>query len=227
MVRRPCPSSGRAEEARYYSPYPLTDEPATGASHLANGKPPLHRSNSGSHLLNGHDTKGKGKSRASPAPATGRSANGTHPPPSASALSSSRGRLFVCDLCFKYSLSLASWQRHSSSCSLLLPPGRKVYQRGSYTIWEIDGAQEPLYCQNLSLFGKLFIDHKSVFFHVEGFLFYVLCDAATSRRDQVMAFFSKEKLSYDDYNLACIVTFPPFQNRAFGKLLIEFSEPLH
>jgi hypothetical protein len=23
-----------------------------------------------------------------------------------------------------------------------------------------------LYCQNLSLFGKLFIDHKSVFFHV-------------------------------------------------------------
>lgn len=73
----------------------------------------------------------------------------------------------------------------------MLPPGRKVYQRGSYTIWEIDGAQEPLYCQNLSLFGKLFIDHKSVFFHVEGFLFYVLCDAATSRRDQVMAFFSK------------------------------------
>lgn len=33
----------------------------------------------------------------------------------------------------------------------------------------------------------------------------------------------KEKLSYDDFNLACIVTFPPFQGRAFGKLLIEFS----
>lgn len=38
-----------------------------------------------------------------------------------------------------------------------------------------------------------------------------------------MAFFSKEKTSYDDYNLACIVTFPPHQNRGFGKLLIEFS----
>lgn len=34
----------------------------------------------------------------------------------------------------------------------------------------------------------------------------------------------QEKISYDDYNLACIVTFPPFQNRGFGKLLIEFSE---
>ncbi|WWC71122.1 uncharacterized protein I206_105075 [Kwoniella pini CBS 10737] len=134
-----------------------------------------------------------------------------------------RGRLWACDLCFKYMKTRAGWDRHTSSCSMLQPPGRKVYQRGSYTIWEVDGAKNTLYCQNLSLFGKLFIDHKSVFFHVENFLFYVLCDAATSKRDQVMAFFSKEKLSYDDFNLACIVTFPPFQNRGFGKLLIEFS----
>nr|XP_019045211.1 hypothetical protein I302_05599 [Kwoniella bestiolae CBS 10118]OCF24141.1 hypothetical protein I302_05599 [Kwoniella bestiolae CBS 10118] len=134
-----------------------------------------------------------------------------------------RGRLWVCDLCFKYMKTRTGWDRHTSSCSMLQPPGRKVYQRGSYTIWEVDGANATLYCQNLSLFGKLFIDHKSVFFHVENFLFYVLCDAATSKRDQVMAFFSKEKISYDDYNLACIVTFPPFQNRGFGKLLIEFS----
>lgn len=34
----------------------------------------------------------------------------------------------------------------------------------------------------------------------------------------------QEKVSYDDHNLACIITFPPFQNRGFGKLLIEFSE---
>jgi GNAT superfamily N-acetyltransferase len=50
-----------------------------------------------------------------------------------------------------------------------------------------------------------------------------MCDASTSYRDQPMAFFSKEKLSFDDYNLACIVTFPPFQGHGFGKLLIEFS----
>lgn len=34
----------------------------------------------------------------------------------------------------------------------------------------------------------------------------------------------KEKISYDDYNLACIVTFPPFQKKGYGMLLIEFSE---
>ncbi|KAK1925911.1 acyl-CoA N-acyltransferase [Papiliotrema laurentii] len=134
-----------------------------------------------------------------------------------------RGRLWVCDYCFKYMRTRDGWTRHKTTCEMLRPPGKKVYQRGSYSIWEVDGAQCPLYCQNLSLFGKLFIDHKSVFFHVENFLFYVICDASTSQHDLVMAFFSKEKLSYDDYNLACIVTFPPCQNRGFGKLLIEFS----
>lgn len=27
-----------------------------------------------------------------------------------------------------------------STCNQMRPPGRKVYQRGSYTIWEVDGA---------------------------------------------------------------------------------------
>jgi len=27
---------------------------------------------------------------------------------------------------------------------MLLPPGRRVYQKGSYTLWEIDGAQQPV-----------------------------------------------------------------------------------
>ncbi|KAG9126504.1 hypothetical protein FRC07_003210 [Ceratobasidium sp. 392] len=35
-----------------------------------------------------------------------------------------------------------------------------------------------------------------------------------------------EKVSYDDYNLACIVTLPPYQKRGYGMLLIEFSYEL-
>lgn len=27
---------------------------------------------------------------------------------------------------------------------MLQPPGRRVYQRGSYTIWEVDGATAPV-----------------------------------------------------------------------------------
>ena len=62
---------------------------------------------------------------------------------------------------------------------------------------------------------------------VDIFQFYIICDASTSYRDHPLGFFSKEKISFDDYNLACIVTFPPFQNRGLGKLLVEFSQSAH
>jgi len=42
----------------------------------------------------------------------------------------------------------------------------------------------------------------------------------------VLGFFSKEKISWDDYNLACILVFPPFQKKGLGKLLIAFSYEL-
>lgn len=34
----------------------------------------------------------------------------------------------------------------------------------------------------------------------------------------------QEKISYDDYNLACIVVFPPFRQKGWATLLIEFSK---
>ncbi|KAL1408067.1 hypothetical protein Q8F55_004864 [Vanrija albida] len=196
----------------YYSPYPLPLPETGGMASAA--------------LLNAEGPKRGRKRKEPPGPTPGASKLRPSAPSTSDLLAAgvgkggegARGRLWACDLCFKYMRTRAGWEMHTTSCTQLQPPGRKVYQRGSYTIWEVDGANATLYCQNLSLFGKLFIDHK-----VENFLFYVLCDAATSKRDQVMAFFSKEKLSYDDYNLACIVTFPPHQNRGFGKLLIEFS----
>jgi hypothetical protein len=34
---------------------------------------------------------------------------------------------------------------------MLLPPGRRVYQKGSYTLWEIDGAQQPVRLYSVSI----------------------------------------------------------------------------
>ncbi|KIN93255.1 hypothetical protein M404DRAFT_171560, partial [Pisolithus tinctorius Marx 270] len=130
--------------------------------------------------------------------------------------------LWVCDRCFKYMAEGPVWEMHVRKCDRRHPPGRKVYQRGAHTIWEIDGAIEKLYCQNLSLFGKFFIDVKTLFFDCDNFLFYILTDA-DSQRDHVLGFFSKEKYSYDDYNLACIVVLPPYQRKGYGMLMIEFS----
>ncbi|GAW02777.1 acyl- N-acyltransferase [Lentinula edodes] len=133
--------------------------------------------------------------------------------------------LYVCEMCFKYMTDAPTWELHKKHCTVSHPPGRKVYQRGAHTIWEVDGAREKLYCQNLSLFGKLFIDIKTLFFDCDNFLFYILTDA-TRNNDHMLGFFSKEKVSYDDYNLACIITLPPFQRKGFGRLMIEFSYEL-
>lgn len=42
----------------------------------------------------------------------------------------------------------------------------------------------------------------------------------------LVGFFSKEKESAEDFNVACILTLPPYQRKGYGKLLIEFSYEL-
>jgi MOZ/SAS family len=71
------------------------------------------------------------------------------------------------------------------------------------------------------LFSKLFLDHKTLFHDVEGFTFYLLVV-----NNEAVGYFSKEKLSWDSYNLACILVFPPFLRRGYGKILIAFSYEL-
>ena len=44
-------------------------------------------------------------------------------------------------------------------------------------------------------------------------------------RVETELFIIQEKVSYDDYNLACILVLPPYQRNRYGTLMIEFSEP--
>ena len=43
-------------------------------------------------------------------------------------------------------------------------------------MFEVDGFEERIYCQNLCYIAKLFLDHKTLYFDVDPFLFYVLCE---------------------------------------------------
>lgn len=81
-----------------------------------------------------------------------------------------------------------------------------------------------LFCQNLSLFAKLFLDNKSVFFDVSGFNYFLLVHTEQDTGEQqVIGFFSKEKMSWDNNNLACILIFPPWQRKSLGNLLMGIS----
>lgn len=85
-----------------------------------------------------------------------------------------------------------------------------------------------LFAQNLSLFAKLFLDNKSVFFDVNGFNYYLLTrkTGPSPQQEQIVGFFSKEKMSWDNNNLACILVFPPFQRQGLGKILMAASYEL-
>ena len=138
-------------------------------------------------------------------------------------------RLYVCRWCFRYSCDADAYTKHTRLClHRTAPPGTKVYDHGGYAVWELDGEDHKLYAQNLSLFAKLFLDHKSVFFDVASFLYYLLTFTDPTDPDNyyILGFFSKEKLSWDANNLACILVFPPYQHKQLGKLLMGVSYKL-
>ncbi|KAJ3293812.1 K(lysine) acetyltransferase [Borealophlyctis nickersoniae] len=114
--------------------------------------------------------------------------------------------LYVCEFCLKYMRLPESMAKHKSACKKRRPPGALVYEKGDIRIYEVDGKEDKLYCQNLCLLSKLFLDHKTVYYDIEPFRFYVLTQRERIKSkdyDHVLGYFSKEKLSYENYNLAC------------------------
>jgi hypothetical protein len=69
----------------------------------------------------------------------------------------------------------------------------------------------------------MFLDHKSLFYDVEPFLFYVITES-DSIGARFVGYFSKEKQSPKDYNVSCIMTLPVRQRKGWGNLLIDLSE---
>ena len=134
-------------------------------------------------------------------------------------------KLWICQFCLKYMRLEKTYCIHAPQCPINQPPGREIYRKGSISVYEVDGKVQKVYCQNLCLVAKLFLDHKTLYFDVEPFLFYVLCEVDRDGAHMV-GYFSKEKESADNYNLACIMTLPPFQRKGYGKFMIAFSYEL-
>ncbi|KAG9040352.1 hypothetical protein FS837_000761, partial [Tulasnella sp. UAMH 9824] len=123
----------------YYSPYPVADDaeapPLSSSSHPpASGRKWREKERGGS-AEEGLDSPAPGPPTAPPQRAHGRTAELL----AASGAgrpggSMDQAKLWVCDRCFKYMREGIPWELHT------------------------------LFCQNLALFGKLFIDVKTIFF---------------------------------------------------------------
>lgn len=135
------------------------------------------------------------------------------------------GRLYICEYCLKYLKKKKTLERHKKKCTARHPPGDEIYRDGNLSVFEVDGKENKVYCQNLCLLAKLFLDHKTLYYDVDPFLFYILTEV-DERGCHLVGYFSKEKCSPEEYNLACILTFPPFQRKGYGKFLISFSYEL-
>ena len=120
-------------------------------------------------------------------------------------------------------------------CTLRHPPGNEIYRKDDISFFEIDGRKNKTYAQvrvcaffmfrqcvfllmmvsspppqNLCLLAKLFLDHKTLYYDTDPFLFYVMC-VSDDKGFHIVGYFSKEKESSEDYNVACILTLPPYQ----------------
>lgn len=135
------------------------------------------------------------------------------------------GCIYLCEFCLKFLKSRKCLQRHLQKCTLRHPPGNEIYRKGSLSFFEIDGRKNKTYAQNLCLLAKCFLDHKTLYYDTEPFLFYVMTEQ-DAKGFHIVGYFSKEKESAEDYNVACILTLPSYQRRGYGKLLIEFSYEL-
>lgn len=132
------------------------------------------------------------------------------------------GTMFVCEYCLKYMQRGSSLRNHLAECTYRHPPGDEIYRHNGVSIFEVDGGMNKVYCQNLCLFCKLFLDHKTLYFGVNPFLFYIVCEF-DEEGYHIVGFFSKEKASPENFNLACILTFPYHQRKGWGKFLISLS----
>jgi|EP01047_Picozoa_sp_COSAG01_P040984 histone acetyltransferase MYST1 len=113
--------------------------------------------------------------------------------------------------------------------------------------FEVDGSKHKVWCQNLCYLAKLFLDHKTLFYDVDVFFFckpfrthtHVLsrrsvlrmgCTDVMCEVDEqgyhIVGYFSKEKVSEEGFNLACICSLPCHQRKGYGNFLIQFSYEL-
>ncbi|KAJ2007964.1 Histone acetyltransferase [Coemansia sp. RSA 2322] len=130
--------------------------------------------------------------------------------------------LYICEYCLKYMKSEYTFRRHCQKCAQRHPPGDEIYRDDNISVFEVDGRKNKIYCQNLCLIGKMFLDTKTLYYDVEPFLFYILCEY-DSQGYHFAGYYSKEKRSSLGYNLSCIMILPSKQREGYGKLLIEFS----
>ena len=84
--------------------------------------------------------------------------------------------LYVCEFDLNFFARRDQLQRYlSTKCKLFHPPGDEIYREKKgdryVSVFEVDPSDQRIYCENLCLLAKLFLDHKTLYYDVDPFLF--------------------------------------------------------
>mmetsp|Transcript_5893 Transcript_5893/g.18889 ORF Transcript_5893/g.18889 Transcript_5893/m.18889 type:complete len:408 (-) Transcript_5893:304-1527(-) len=138
--------------------------------------------------------------------------------------------LYICEYDLNFFARREQLDRYiQTKCRYFHPPGDEIYretkvingEEHNIAIFEVDPQYQRAYCENLCLLAKLFLDHKTLYYDVDPFLFYVLCEVGADGGHRIAGYFSKEKTSSEHNNIACILVLPQHQRKGYSKLLID------
>ncbi|CAL2029640.1 unnamed protein product [Caenorhabditis brenneri] len=133
--------------------------------------------------------------------------------------------LYACKFCLYTTNLKEDLVVHWENCTATHPPGNEIYRDDVVSFFEVNGAVQKKYCQDLCLLAKLFIASKTLYEEVETFKFYVLCEL-TTEGFVIVGYFSKENNPSKNNNLSCLLVLPMVQKMGYGRLLIDMSYEL-
>jgi histone acetyltransferase MYST1 len=130
--------------------------------------------------------------------------------------------LYVCEYCWRYFGDESAYEFHRIHSRERCPCGRQIYRADGVAVFELRGTVHKVRCQNLCLLGTLFLEHKTLYYDIEAFVFYVLC-VCDNAGAHFAGYFSREIDAPGGNVLACIVVLPQYQKRGFGRLMVAMS----
>ncbi|KAK3230756.1 hypothetical protein Dsin_002637 [Dipteronia sinensis] len=151
-------------------------------------------------------------------------------------------KMYFCEFCLNFMKRKEQLQRHMVRCSsnfsilwcFMHPPGDEIYRSGILSMFEVDGKKNKVYGQNLSFITMMLICFCSMFcvnVMIEdatrlAIFPRIFSEGLNASALNVSCDMMQEKHSEESYNLACILTLPPYQRKGYGNFLIAFFKRL-
>ena len=96
---------------------------------------------------------------------------------------------------------------------MIHPPGNEIYRNGTISFFEVDGRKNKTYAHHMCLLAKLFLDHKTLYYDTDPFMFYILTEF-DAQGFHIVGYFSKVNLDRLSYNgLYCFFQFHRIRKR--------------